>query len=517
MFCTKCGTKIMSRGPFCVRCGHAVGMASTFYAQPARPAVRKPHRAWPYVLLAAAIVFVAAFILNFTLPGGLMGFFLPVAQETTPEEYHVLISGAYPYEEAAEAAYTPDSPAAAISPPGPVIFDIAVFAGDFIELGSHKWRVLDVEGYRALVIMERIAANLNFHHSQQAATWETSELRQYLNSDFIGSFSPEEQALIMETSVTNDPNLWFGTDGGGETTDRVFLLSIDEVLRYFGDSRIAAKGANENERGWGLAAQSYGIHNWGIHDHFSKARRAQNLDGSDMWWWLRSPGSAPNRAAIVMGGSGSLNMYGSEVFRLGESGGGIRPAMWLDARNLQRMEISPAMQAEPAQAAAPDARDNLLGVWRGTYASGHGIMGREMAVFKDGGEYVVKVWFFPTVGSYPNRPSGSLLSEVYFDMGTNAFVITNSVWVDQPPGMTLFNRGDLFLYGNTLTGVHNNRADRPINMTRAAYSNFTLNRDHSHIPGESYRTIIEATGTSPGLRVFSCVFCHIEMLQEVLP
>ena len=515
MTCSICGTKMLGKGMFCVRCGHSEKKAQE--AAPARRPARRPSRKplgeWLFILpAAAAIVFLVGAFLYFVMPGRSPSDGNQMAVVENPlQDFGIDSDGA-----SMDTAY--DSPfTSGMFEREPGMFDISVSANDYIEFGGQRWRVLAVEGFMALVIAERAVLNRNFHYSQVAVTWESSEIRRFLNDEFLSSFGPEDQALIAETTVINDGNPWFGTSGGPNTTDRIFLLSIDEVLRFFGDSGLAEKGANANERGVGFASQVYGIHGWGIHDQFSEARSLRDSGGSDVWWWLRSPGRESHLVAIVEGGSGSLNMYGSDVSRLDENGGGIRPAMWLLAHDLQKAEPPPAEQTVPVQAAAPDRRDDLLGVWRGTYYSGNGIMGREMAVYKDGDTYVAKVWFFPTVGSLPGRPSGEVLSDVFFDAGTNRFVITNSTWVVQPPGMGLFNRGDLALNGDVLAGVHDNRDDRPVNMTRAAYSNFTLSFPHSHIPGGNYRTIIEASGARQGLRVYFCVFCHVETQLEVFP
>lgn len=504
MFCTNCGIKIPSKGSFCMNCGQKAYKASKHIRSMLGTSSRRSQVPWLIVLPIAVVVIAAAVSLTIALSD----FTLP--DEAQPAVMLPPISGTDYFEDAVVQAYDPHSPAT-----GNIPFDISVSAGDYTWFGGHIWRVLEVAGYRALIITESIIMSRGFHTASGAVTWETSEIRHFLNGEFLNSFSPIDQELIAETFVTNTGSPWFGTNGGQDTIDKIFLLSIDEVVRFFGDSGLMTKGINENERGWGL--MSYGIHGWGIHDQFSESRIARDLGGVDAWWWLRSPGSMPDHAAIVMGDNGSLNMYGNQAFVLEERGSGIRPAMWLDARNLHKIETYPAEQAEPVPIAAPDRRDDLLGVWRGTYYSGRGIMGREMAVFRDGNDFVAKVWFFPTVGSPPDRPSGSVLSEVFFNTGTNEFVITNSTWVDQPPGMGLFDRGDLVLEGNTLTGVHDNRADRPINMSRIEFSNFILNHNHSHIAGQNHRTIIEASGTNPELRVYYCIFCHIEILHEVHP
>ena len=56
--------------------------------------------------------------------------------------------------------------------------------------------------------------------------WRTSFLRKYLNETFLNNcFSEEEKQLICENDLSN------GADG--KTTDKVYVLSQNEVHRYF--------------------------------------------------------------------------------------------------------------------------------------------------------------------------------------------------------------------------------------------------------------------------------------------
>lgn len=94
------------------------------------------------------------------------------------------------------------------------------------------------------ILTDRVVIeNMAYHHEFVDVTWETSSIRQYLNGDFFNNFSQADRARIRETYVINNDNPWTfdgmgNTPGGANTTDRIFLLSIDEVLRYFGDSGI---------------------------------------------------------------------------------------------------------------------------------------------------------------------------------------------------------------------------------------------------------------------------------------
>ena len=199
-------------------------------------------------------------------------------------------------------------------PPEQPAAPIAAAAGDIIYFGGFDWRVLKVWGDKAKIITEYIIEHRYYHYSLEPVTWETSDIRHWLNNDFLSGFSETDRARIVKTTVINDNNQWFGTTGGDNTTDRIFLLSIEEVVRYFGDSGQ-------------LANRPHGAL-W-ISDTYNSARIARNLAGSVSWWWLRSPGSTPFIAARVFAG-GYLYLVGFYAFWEGVAGGGVRPALILN-------------------------------------------------------------------------------------------------------------------------------------------------------------------------------------------
>ena len=181
-----------------------------------------------------------------------------------------------------------------------------------LPFGDYAWRVLDVQNDRALLITEDIIEKRPYYDELTDVTWETCTLRGYLNGNFFyGNFSAQEQALILEITNANLDNQWYGTNGSNPTKDKVFLLSIAEVVRYFGDSG-QLKNNNPDSEYW-------------IGDQYSSERVAKFNNGG-FWWWLRSPGYYPFRAAIVDTG-GYVGLNGNYV---GDREGGVRPALWLN-------------------------------------------------------------------------------------------------------------------------------------------------------------------------------------------
>ena len=195
----------------------------------------------------------------------------------------------------------------------------SVAAGDILSLSGVKWRVLEVTGGRALLISEYVLEMLKYSANSENAAWEQCDLRQYLNGAFYDRvFSDFVKSRIVGTLVSNDDNQWYDTPGGGNTTDKVFLLSIEEVVRYFGDS-----GQLANQQGM---AQS-------ISDVYSANRIATDASGQyPRHWWLRSPGEEAGRAACV-NTYGNINISGESITWGSETyleGNGVRPAFWIE-------------------------------------------------------------------------------------------------------------------------------------------------------------------------------------------
>jgi hypothetical protein len=176
---------------------------------------------------------------------------------------------------------------------------------DIVAFGDYEWRVLEVSDDKVLLLSEYVIEYKPYHNSKTDITWAQCDLRSYLNGEFLNSFSDDDKLLIAKTENTNSNNPWSGVPGGNLTDDYFFLLSVEDVLKYFGDSG-ELNSPNESAQ-------------------YNDARKAYERDSTESeWWWLRSPGYHGDQAASI-GRGGSLN--GTSVSNVG---GGIRPALWLN-------------------------------------------------------------------------------------------------------------------------------------------------------------------------------------------
>ncbi|MCL2377760.1 MAG: DUF6273 domain-containing protein [Defluviitaleaceae bacterium] len=92
--------------------------------------------------------------------------------------------------------------------------DKVIQIGHIIWFGNHYWRVLEVfDDNTALIITENViesGAGI-FHNtwgSLQSVTWEDSDIRAHLNSEFLYTFTTEEQNRILPTHVHTPRNEW---------------------------------------------------------------------------------------------------------------------------------------------------------------------------------------------------------------------------------------------------------------------------------------------------------------------
>lgn len=179
------------------------------------------------------------------------------------------------------------------------------------EMVPITWQILKrYDDGTALVLSDEILSLKHFNEDSKSVTWENCSLRKWLNEDFYNNaFSDAEKKLIEQEELVNSDNDTFNVNGGNETQDKVFLLSIDDITN-----------------------ESYGYDN--DFEVYDPARKAKSpfIYGDEgfhvssegcLEWWLRSPGCDSNYFACV-------NCYGAiddAGFRQNDGYRGVRPAM----------------------------------------------------------------------------------------------------------------------------------------------------------------------------------------------
>ena len=187
-----------------------------------------------------------------------------------------------------------------------------------------EWQVLAAEEDRVLVISKYGLTAMPFNMDWNAVTWETCYLRAWLNLEFYNSaFNSAEQARILQVTLKNPDNPEYGTPGGNDTTDCIFLLSIDEVNQYF---------ASDNDRQ--CKATVYAEANGAYVDS----------DSGYSWWWLRTPGFSGIPSAANISIPGGVFTFGGFVSNTDAL---VRPALWLSIG--ETAAPAPALQVDPAE------------------------------------------------------------------------------------------------------------------------------------------------------------------------
>jgi len=209
--------------------------------------------------------------------------------------------------------------------------------GSTITFGGTQWRVLDVKDKTALIISEQLTELRPYHSSKTDITWEKCSMREYLNNEYYNKFTEEEKARIIETKNSNPPNLWYGTKGGADTVDKIFLLSLEDVVKYFGDSgdyknKKRQEVDHDKSTAIDIDSGNYKIvtfespNGYYVFDEYNDVRIAKDNSGKRYHGWtLRTPGENSYSVAFV-DRVGALAVVGGWV---GPSGGSVRPAMWV--------------------------------------------------------------------------------------------------------------------------------------------------------------------------------------------
>lgn len=204
-----------------------------------------------------------------------------------------------------------------------------------------KWRVLNRNGNDAFLLADVVLDTQKYNISSIGVTWETSNIRSWLNGysasvnqpridysrkNFINTaFTSVQQNAIYTTKVVNNNNLNYGTAGGSDTSDKIFLLSESEIY----NTDIAVKyGFVKDYDPYDEARRSY----CSIYAYAMGAYRYFATDGGEnikyngnVMWWLRSMGDDNIYATLV-------NYYG-RILRNGHATSekrGVRPTVHLN-------------------------------------------------------------------------------------------------------------------------------------------------------------------------------------------
>lgn len=202
--------------------------------------------------------------------------------------------------------------------------------GDTITLGSFygqdiEWIILDEnDNGETVIISKNVISERDYHDTVEDITWEDCTLRQWLNGEFYEeSFSDSEKNVILTTHVVNDDNPVYGTPGGNDTEDKVFLLSLAEVEEYF---------ESEPDRRCKVENGSYSPSGKPQDDYYQ--------------WYLRSPGVQSYCVAFV-NRFGGIQPEG-DILDSRENYG-VRPVMTIDLNAYKSLSEERTIESETTE------------------------------------------------------------------------------------------------------------------------------------------------------------------------
>lgn len=198
-----------------------------------------------------------------------------------------------------------------------------------------EWIILDRDevNNEILVLSKYILDCKCYNINDENTTWETCSLRKWLNNEFYNfAFSDIEKEQIVANDILTKDNFDYGTIGGNNTIDNVFILSFDEIRKYFGMGKKWDNGGYQLNHNLGTLGTNYAKN---IDNNGKKLFVANNVvsfTGVDPNWcrgysdyWTRSPGNKNNYVSFV-GFNSFLGTIGTIV---NKNDIGVRPAMRL--------------------------------------------------------------------------------------------------------------------------------------------------------------------------------------------
>ena len=198
--------------------------------------------------------------------------------------------------------------------------NLDIEVGDSVYFGSYEidgdvydgketleWTVLDITEERMLLLCDYCIDALPYDSYGDDITWAESEIREWLNNDFVDTAFNGDPYGFLWYIYNSTSDGYTKADGGDNTNDGVFLLSINEVKKYLPDMKSRRATVTEYAKQQGA---SCGENNYGR-------------------WWLRSPGFSQDTAAYIEGG-----MLSGLIMRVGEAvecnSICVRPAIWIN-------------------------------------------------------------------------------------------------------------------------------------------------------------------------------------------
>ncbi len=196
-----------------------------------------------------------------------------------------------------------------------------------------EWLVLTCdENNRLLLLSKNVLAVKPYEtDTGSSVTWADSDLREFLNGEFYESaFDDSEKNKILDAELVNDAN-YFGVSGGPDTTDKVFVPSLYEVISY-----VPLDSWNEDEiRGYASYLSTHIGDYAKIHKDPKTGKKIEYTAFDWELFWLRSPRETDSQISIIgMGSSCPVGNMWEDANKIA----GVRPAIWIGADDVKYVD-----------------------------------------------------------------------------------------------------------------------------------------------------------------------------------
>lgn len=180
----------------------------------------------------------------------------------------------------------------------------------FFKVEPLRWYVLEVSKGQALILCDRVIANMAYHPSDN--NYRNSNVHHWLNGWFYNSaFGSDSKNSaknrILHTLVDNSPDSTgrsVNKNSCEVTCDKIFLLGFKEAVEKYG---LVEGDRMKKPTDYAVATGAF------VNAH----------NGCD-WWWLRSPSEADKISVLAVYTDGSIH-----INRVSNKIIGVVPAMWI--------------------------------------------------------------------------------------------------------------------------------------------------------------------------------------------
>ncbi len=96
-----------------------------------------------------------------------------------------------------------------------------------------EWQILSDEGDSLLLLSRYVLDDTIYGYWATEITWETSNMRQWLNDDFYNNAFSDDEKELIPTVLLSNPTIHGMTSSGNDTEDKIFCLSAEEIAEFF--------------------------------------------------------------------------------------------------------------------------------------------------------------------------------------------------------------------------------------------------------------------------------------------